>query len=84
MESSITKNLMGGKGGGSKPSLGPLDDSEADAMPEGSEGEMAAEDFANAEDAAARYAAFKRMFKACEAEGHVESDESEDDEEIDY
>lgn len=74
MASSITEKLMGdGKSSGM-----PSPMAEDEAAPEGSEGEMAAEDFANATDAAGRYAAFKRMFKACEAEGAM--DESEDDE----
>lgn len=84
MESSITKKLMGGKGGSAPAS--PLSAMlEEDAAPEGSEGEMAAEDFANATDATARYAAFKRMFKACEMEGMGDdTDESEDDEQPEY
>ena len=49
-----------------------------DAAPEGSAGEMAAEDFANAKDAAERYSAFKRMFKACEMEGHSEVEDDEE------
>ena len=54
-----------------------------DEAPEGSDGEMAAEDFANAKDAAGRYSAFKRMFKACEAEGMM-GGEAEADEESEY
>lgn len=60
-------------------------DSEEGDKPDGSAGEMAAEDFANATDAKSRYAAFKRMFKACEMEGHSEGPEAEGgDEESDY
>ena len=79
MASSITKKLMGGGSSlmGEMSEASPSDE----AAPEGSEGEMAAEDFANATDAAARYAAFKRMFRACEMEGHSEV---EDDEEGGY
>ena len=58
---------------------------------EGSAGEMAAADFRTASDRgddAGMYAAFERMFKACEAGAHSEggpaTDESEDDEDAGY
>jgi|WetSurMetagenome_2_1015567.scaffolds.fasta_scaffold494971_2 hypothetical protein len=78
MASGIMALIGKAKPGDKSGSPMPMDDEEA---PEGSAGELAAEDFANAKDAAERYAAFKRMFKACEMEGHSEV---EDDEEAGY
>lgn len=78
MASGILALLKGGKGAAPK---GPPEESEAGDDEMGSPGEMAAEDFANATSGAERYEAFKRMFKACEMEGHSET---EDDEEPGY
>ncbi len=81
MPSGILALLKGGKGAAPKGPPAPDEESEAGGDEMGSPGEMAAEDFANATSAAERYDAFKRMFKACEMEGHSET---EDDEEPGY
>lgn len=82
MPSGILALLKGGKG--AAPKGPPALDEESETAGDddmGSPGEMAAEDFANATSGAERYEAFKRMFKACEMEGHSET---EDDEEPGY
>ncbi len=76
----MAKGLMGLVAKAS-PMEEPMDDEAEDIG--GSAGEMAAEDFANAKTGAERYAAFKRMFKACEAESMM-GGEAESDEESEY
>lgn len=70
---------------------GGMEDGDESGGDEGSPGEMAAADFRAASDKgddAGMYAAFERMFKACESGAHSEggppTDESEDDEDSGY
>lgn len=90
MASSITKKLMGGgKSSGMSSLMGEMSGvTEDDAAPEGSEGEMAAEDFKTALDHGspeAMFDAFHRMYQACQAMHESgESGTKESDEEGDY